>query len=286
MAELIPRNAASGTITDNPLADDATEINLDTGQGDAFHEPDTGEADGVRAIIVPADAETPFELVAITERVGDVLTQVERGIEDTTPLEWPEGSRIAEVLTRGGLDDLLDQAVAEAVSEQSMVMLADDLLAGAQASFDFTSIPATYKHLRLVLYLRGSAAATEVVAKLRFNNDSGTNYDWQKHYAAGSSGGAGETMSDNEIELADATAGSSPAGAVSVLDILIPNYAEETLQKAVTYHAFNPRNGAGTEYVFHGGGIWKSTAAINRVTVLPGSGNWVAGSRATLYGMR
>lgn len=29
-----------------------------------------------------------------------------------------------------------------------------------------------------------------------------------------------------------------------------------------------------------------STAAVNRVTILPSSGNWLAGSRLTLYGLR
>lgn len=109
MAELIPQNQASGTIADDPLTDSATEINLDASQGDAFSEPAPG--DRVRAkIIPPAPDSEPHELVAITERVGDVLTEVERGIEGTTPLEWEQGSRIAEILTKESLEVLIGRA--------------------------------------------------------------------------------------------------------------------------------------------------------------------------------
>ena len=34
-----------------------------------------------------------------------------------------------------------------------------------------------------------------------------------------------------------------------------------------------------------GGGEWRSTAAINRVTVFPATGNFIAGTRLTIYGM-
>lgn len=108
MAELIPKNAATGTIADNPLADDATVINLGTGQGSLFN--DGGGVDQARARIELAADPTTFELIAILNRAGDVLTEVERGIEGTAALEWAAGSKVAEVVTEGGLTELLAQA--------------------------------------------------------------------------------------------------------------------------------------------------------------------------------
>jgi hypothetical protein len=33
------------------------------------------------------------------------------------------------------------------------------------------------------------------------------------------------------------------------------------------------------------GGSWSNTAAINRITLFPGAGNWIAASRLTIYGL-
>lgn len=110
MPELIPKNNARGTIADNPLTDTATTLNLDTGQGALFNDPAAG-VDGVRAIITDPD-ETVFEIIAIIERASDALTIV-RGIEAPfdTPLEWPQGSKVAEVFTEEGMAVLLAQGL-------------------------------------------------------------------------------------------------------------------------------------------------------------------------------
>jgi hypothetical protein len=72
----------------------------------------------------------------------------------------------------------------------------------------------------------------------------------------------------------------------STAELLIPNYANTTMVKTLQLTAvFGIGMGAGGRLLRVAGGIWNSVAAINRLTFSPSSGNFVAGSRAVLYGI-
>ena len=168
----------------------------------------------------------------------------------------------------------------------AMTLIEDNLLAADAASFDFTNIPGTYKHLYLVMQLRGTKSATSAQPRVTFNGDTGTNYEVQKHYAAGGTPASVGTTGTTYIDLTDATAASSASGAASAIECVIPNYAGTSFHKSLSSTGFNPRSYAsGSEYVMNTGGAWKNTAAITRVTITPDSNNWASGSRATLYGV-
>ena len=64
-------------------------------------------------------------------------------------------------------------------------------------------------------------------------------------------------------------------------------YATTVAFKSAISHAQCPRSGvAGTLYNAVFGGFWISTAAINQLTLrLENSPNFIAGSRASLYGI-
>lgn len=191
------------------------------------------------------------------------------------------------VLARSGATNKISATDLVAGVTAAMVQVSDSLLGANANNFDFTDIPGTYKHLWLLLYLRGTKSATSVQPRVTFNADTGTNYDVQKQYAAGSTPGSGGVASQAYIDLADASAASSDTGAVSAIEVLIPNYAGTTFHKTVTGKGFNPRAySAGNEYVMNTGGLWKSTAAITRITITPDANQWALGSRATLYAMQ
>ncbi len=75
-----------------------------------------------------------------------------------------------------------------------MRMLADTTLGVAAASIDFTSIPQTFAHLMLALYGRGDTAVVNQFVRIRFNNDSGANYDYQEIHAAAAAVTASEGL--------------------------------------------------------------------------------------------
>lgn len=167
-----------------------------------------------------------------------------------------------------------------------LTLITDTLLAANANNFDFTSIPGTFTHLKLITYLRGTKSATSVQARIIFNNDTGANYDLQLHYAASNVPGASNTIGNTFLSFVDASAALSDGGAASTQEVLIPNYAATSLHKPCQATGYNPRAySSGNEYVYNTGGIWKSTSAITRITITPDANQWATGSRATLYGM-
>ncbi len=158
--------------------------------------------------------------------------------------------------------------------------------AGGAASIDFTSIPQIYRHLRLILAGRGTRAAASVTIKMRYNGDSGTNYDMQEIYAAASVVAATESIGASWIAMAGLAAASSPAGIADMAVVDVPNYKDTTFQKVCESKSTQKVGTAsGNCYVQDYVGWWRNTAAINQITLLPASDLFAEGTRATLYGL-
>jgi hypothetical protein len=169
-----------------------------------------------------------------------------------------------------------------------MRKLADSTLTVAASSFDFTSIPATFAHLMLVLYLRGDAAATNVDAVIRFNADSGANYDRQLLYGTAATAGASETLAGTSIGIGAGAlpGGNAPVGVLGQCDVCIAHYAGSAKQKSLEARSSGKSGiASGNLYSSRVSGFWRSTAAINEIQILTSTGNWDIGSRATLYGL-
>jgi hypothetical protein len=145
------------------------------------------------------------------------------------------------------------------------------------ASVSISSIPATYKNLQLVirLFLPATDNASLI---LRFNNDStGVYYDT-------------DTMA---VYAADATQTSITIGinndnsvtqGLTVANIY--DYANTTTYKLA--ESLSLQNNASITTSFNlrqANGFWKNTAAINRIDLLPSSGNFTSGT-AFLYGVQ
>jgi hypothetical protein len=65
---------------------------------------------------------------------------------------------------------------------------------------------------------------------------------------------------------------------------MIYNYAGTTFWK-ITTATNGYEQAASTLYSLANSGMWHSTAAITSIRLAPGTGNFVAGSSFTLYGM-
>lgn len=167
-----------------------------------------------------------------------------------------------------------------------MRMLADTTLGVAAASIDFTSIPATFAHLLLVLIGRGDAVLTEVDVLLRFNGDSGANYDDQGvGNNAATTAFAFQDSAATAIKIGSITAASSTASTPGAIRAEIPQYAGAVFHKVAVAVDGRFDDTAGTYRVAARAGRWRSAVAANRVTLLPASGNFIIGTRATLYGL-
>lgn len=165
--------------------------------------------------------------------------------------------------------------------------LADTVLGASAATIDLTSIPATFAHLLLVAYLRSDRATAADAVTVYLNGDVSAVYDYQSIAATGAAPSAGEAFAASAANVAGITGGTAPANKFSSCRVLFPHYAGTTGHKAFRSR-FARVSGTTTGLLEVGGvaGFWRSTSAINRITVRPLIGsNLVAGSRVTLYGL-
>jgi hypothetical protein len=165
----------------------------------------------------------------------------------------------------------------------ALTLISEQVLAADGVPADFTSIPATYRDLVLVVRGRGSAAATEARLQLQFNGDTAANYDWKD---VGVSTGVfqGSNFANTSAGAAMIVADTSPAGTSSLAEIHIGDYRGTAFHKSFVgsngEKTSNSASAANMIQRFHQG-VWRSTAAINQISVLT---SCKAGSVLSLYG--
>ena len=162
--------------------------------------------------------------------------------------------------------------------------IATTTLGSAGNSLTFSSIPATYTDLRLVVVaFDASNDSTTANLFFQFNTDTGSNYS--STHLRGNGSAASSTRLTNttvmpltyQTSLADNT--TTPT--MGIADIF--SYAGSTYKTALILNA-NDQNGSGSVEAFVG--LWRNTAAINEIKVFMGGGlNLKAGTTATLYGI-
>lgn len=159
------------------------------------------------------------------------------------------------------------------------VAIATTTLGSAASSITFSSIPATYTDLRLVLVGNRSAAGSSDVF-LRFNGDAGTTYSQTILYGDGSAAASARDTSATKINLTYFGVGLTTGLRMYTADIF--SYAGST-NKTVLAESNEDANGSG--YVGRRVGLWSSTSAINQVGLSLSSGSFATGTTATLYGI-
>lgn len=169
--------------------------------------------------------------------------------------------------------------------------LAGTVLGADTASFDFTSITQTYRHLRLIMSLRSSVAAGNEAVYVSYNTDvTAANYDSELLIVAG-------TVATNPAENRAAAAGRSvgwaigntgQANAFASGEVLLADYANTARMKVAQWMSsiWTARTAGAVAFV-NGFSGWASVAAISRITLTPaGGGNFKAGSSVDLYGIK
>lgn len=166
------------------------------------------------------------------------------------------------------------------------VLIASTTLGASAASITFSSIPQTWAHLRAVGYIRGDSATVSQDGLVRFNGDSGSNYDRQYMSAAGAAVGAGENFGITSGLVIIHPSASAPANLFSGFVLDIPHYTSTAGNKTAfteASHKIGTASGNLNTALYMM--AWRNNAAITQVAFLPGTGNFVAGSRISLYGM-
>lgn len=166
--------------------------------------------------------------------------------------------------------------------------IADTTLGASTASIDLTGLPTSYAHLMIVVNARSDAVATSVGLNMRLNNDAGAS-QYVTDTILGQTGPS--TTYADQIAATSATVGnitgaSANAGLTGSSVLWIPAYGGTTfIKRWLGIESVQWNTTAGTWYAGVAAGFWNSTAAINRITLLPTSGNFIAGTRVSVYAM-
>ena len=128
--------------------------------------------------------------------------------------------------------------------------------------------------------------ASARVLNMTFNNDTGSNYDyevvsWNNATATGA-GTAG---------AAAIAAGTTPASGVSpryfTYEIDIPFYSLTSAYKSgKSFGARSQGTAAGDQFLENRTFFWRNTAAITRIDLAASTGSLAAGSQVRLYGIK
>jgi hypothetical protein len=150
-------------------------------------------------------------------------------------------------------------------------LIASNTLGSAASTVTFSSIPATYTDLVLVV---GGKQTVATNTNFRINGDTGNNYSDTGLTGNGSTATSGRNS--NQPYFWFGVMGTDQ----SVATFHIMDYANTTTNKTVLHRMSNAGG-----YVQAFVGLWRSTSAVTSVTLLPNSGNFDTGSVFRLYGI-
>lgn len=154
-------------------------------------------------------------------------------------------------------------------------------------SINFSSIPQTYKHLFISIAGRSTRNDTNDSASFQFNGAGGTNYTrFEVQSDAGGSFFQDSTVATNELRQGNAPASQVDAFSYGAIRLWILDYSSTT--KSKTFRGYGGGSQNSTARLFHGSGTYTPTTAITSISfgVQSFIANWVAGTTATLYGVK
>jgi hypothetical protein len=152
--------------------------------------------------------------------------------------------------------------------------LATVTLGSSAASVTFSSIPATYRDL--VLVVAGTTTGSAGL-RMRLNNDSGTNYSYVNMYGVASAGS--ETASSQNILFPGVVTLSS--GQRFTYTAQVMDYYATDKHKTVLYRA-NENNAAA---VSANASRWASTSAVTSIQLSLSANSYDTGTTVNLYGI-
>lgn len=170
--------------------------------------------------------------------------------------------------------------------QESTGLIFDQTLTVDAAAIDTgaNGIPGGYKHLLILIYARTSDAVINSSSIMRFNNDSGANYDYCRMRNDNTTFTGTSDVAQTGVILR-APGDNVQAGSFGSTSVFVPAYLDTTGQKTLEGTGGVLDSSAANCSVVSVSARWRSTAAITRISIIPGTGNFRAGSRMTIYGV-
>jgi hypothetical protein len=159
----------------------------------------------------------------------------------------------------------------------------------ASISFDVSTYASTYKHLQIRTTARQSGAFTVLGMRMRLGTptiDTGSNY--AEHFLGGRNGSVTSYggANTNTFDVGYSPAANAGAGIFgpNVIDILDPfSTTKNTTVRSLG--GLNAGSGSDSAVVLWSG-HWRNTGAVQTIQINPAAGNFVTGSRFSIYGVK
>jgi hypothetical protein len=171
--------------------------------------------------------------------------------------------------------------------EGTYELIQTQVLGSAASSVTFASLgtySTTYKHLQVRFVARSSDANPGVGVYSRLNADAGSNY--RAHYLLGNGSAVlsgvlaiGTTGLSGIITAAGATANNFGIGVIDLID-------PYSTTKNKTIRTLTGITDAAQNRIDMHSALWVNTASLTSWQLFPELGNFVTGSRFSLYGIR
>jgi hypothetical protein len=170
------------------------------------------------------------------------------------------------------------------MANDNYILLERTELNASAASITFSNIPQTgYTDLKIVFSIRTDNNSSNYLSAFITFNGSSTGYSQRMLYGTGSSA---LSASGSGSYLDWSAYGSTTAATASTFgngEIYIPNYTGST-NKSVSADSVSETNATNAITALTAG-LWSNTAAITSITFTGNSGNLMAGSTFSLYGI-
>jgi hypothetical protein len=159
----------------------------------------------------------------------------------------------------------------------AMVSLATITLGSAQATVSFSSIPATYRDLRLVCWSSSNIVSQSI--GVRLNGDSGSNYSavWALGYGTTPTSASGSQSGVAQALIGGFTGASTSEASPLTFDLMDYSATDKHKSGVARYGNTGESAMAATR--------WANTAAVTSLQILMTSGGFNAGSTFALYGI-
>jgi hypothetical protein len=158
--------------------------------------------------------------------------------------------------------------------------IATTTLGSAASDITFTSIPATFTDLRVIMV---STTSNTTGLNCQVNGDTGANYSVTAIFGDGTSASSTQLGGATRFYLTGLGAGNTSTTIPNFSELNFFSYAGSTF-KTMLYTDSLDKNGSGE--VFKSVNLWRSTSAITSLKLYPTAGTLNIGTTATLYGIK
>lgn len=154
--------------------------------------------------------------------------------------------------------------------------IATTTIGTATNTVTFSTIPATYTDLLLVMTIKGTGNGYPYI---RVNGDSGTNYSVTELRGNGTAASSTRASNQTSIQPVGVTIFTSAFGFQNSTHFM--NYSNTTTNKTMISRSDNANNGSDAVV-----NLWRNTAAISSIVITASANNFDTGSIFTLYGIK